>query len=372
MLCTARSHAQTGDTVTFTNGDKLTGKVIKVAGGSLSFHSDILGDITVPLTKVSALATKRTFAAGEKGEHLTRGVVSAKVPVGKIAVENGTFRVTPRGGETQSFPVENLGFLIDEPTFRRALHDESDLLFGWTGSATVGATVVKATNSSQTYTGNVALVRAMPPTAGLPPISRTTLNLTGTYGLAKDPTILSGGHVFQTASITKTDILHGDTEYDRYLSRSLFGLVSASADHNFGNGLQLQQAYGGGAGWSVLRHQNNTLDLKATLQYEQQQFYNNLISGLGTPNENLVGVTLSESWNRTFGHDIKFTQDASVMSAFNVVQAGSAVADAKFLFPLYQQINFTVSSTDNYLGDPPEGFQRNTFQFTTGITYTLK
>jgi hypothetical protein len=367
-----QARAQKEDTVTFANGEKLVGKVTKVTGGTLSFHSDNVGEITVPMKNVVSLETVRPFAAGKKGEKLTRKTVAAKVPDGAIVVEHGTLRVTPANGAAEAFPLQKLDFLIDEPSFQRALREEANPLFGWTGTASLGASVVKSTNSSQTYTGTVGFVRAIPTIAGLPPISKATLNLSGTYGLAKDPTIVAEGDVIQTASISKTSILHGDTEYDRYFNPSIFGLVDASADHNYGNGLELQQTYGGGVGWSVVKLPNNTVNLKATLEYEQQQFYNAIDSGLGTPNENLVGMTLTETWNRTFAHNIKFSQDVSAMAAFNVVQAGSAVVDAKFLFPLYKKLNFSVTSTDNYLGDPPQGYQRNTFQFTTGVTYMLK
>jgi len=37
-----------------------------------------------------------------------------------------------------------------------------------------------------------------------------------------------------------------------------------------------------------------------------------------------------------------------------------------------QEVQFHVASVDNYLGDPPAGFRRNSFQFTTGVTYSLK
>jgi hypothetical protein len=122
-------------------------------------------------------------------------------------------------GEVREFPVKDLRFMLDEPSYRRELHNQSDFLYGWYGTATLGASVVKLTNSAQTYTGTVGLVRAIPTIAGLPAGSKTILNLSGTYGLAKDPEIVSGDNVFQTASLTKTDILHGDLEYDKFLHR---------------------------------------------------------------------------------------------------------------------------------------------------------
>jgi hypothetical protein len=292
--------------------------------------------------------------------------------VGSISLEDRSFRVNVPKPNDKSFPAAQVGSVIDASTFHQELHGESDFLYGWAGSITLGASLADATNSAQTYTGSVALARAIPTIAWLPPMSKTTLNLSGTYGLAENPQIVSRGQIYQSASISKTNILHGDTEYDRYLSPVIFGLVNASADHNFGNGLRLQQAYGAGLGWNLINRPRNNFALKAALQYQQQEFYNGLISGLGTPSVNLIGAAFGESWTRAFAHNIKFNEYVTVTPTFNVTQAYSAVGSASFVFPVYKKLNFTVSSTDNYLGDPPEGFRRNSFQFTTGITYVLK
>lgn len=360
------------DTITFSNGDTLTGKVGKVTYGNVSFHSDELGDLTIPLSKIKAMQTSTVFAAGSKTQRLTRKNLAEQVPEGTVAISGGTLSVKPAQGEVRSFPVKDLSFMLDGPAFQRELHDQADLWYGWYGTATLGASLVKSTNDAQTYTGSVALVRAIPTIAGLPAGSKTILNLSGTYGLATDPEIVSGNDVYQTASISKTNILHGDLEYDKFFTPMFFGLVSGSADHNFGNGLQLQQAFGSGIGWAILRSPQNDLAVRTSLQYEQQQFYNGITSGLGTPTENLVSAAIGETWSRTFPHHIKFNENLTLTPTFNVIKAYSGVAGAGFLFPVYKNLNFSVTTTDNYLGDPPEGFLRNTFQFTTGITYTLR
>jgi hypothetical protein len=365
-------HAETPDTITFVNGDQLTGKLMNVLAGTVTFHSDILGNVSVPLTKVKALHSSRQFAVVGKNQHVNRKKIAAQVPIGTLTLENNKVHLQLPQAEEESFPVSETGSVIDADLFHRELHKAFDPLYGWTGSITLGATLVTATNSAQTYTGSVALVRSIPTSAWLPAVSKTTLNLSATYGLAKDPEIISGGDVFQAASINKTDIKHGDTEYDKYFSQDFFGLVNASADHNFGNGLQLQQAYGAGLGWSLLRAPRNNFDVKASLQYEQQQFYNGLVSGLGTPNVNLVGAALTETWAHTFAHGVKVNEYITLSPTFNVVRAYSAVANANFVFPVYKRLNFTLSSTDNYLGDPAEGFKRNSFQFTAGVTYIFK
>jgi hypothetical protein len=365
-------HAASPDFIVFVNGDQLTGRLIGVVAGTVSFHSDILGDVTIPVAKVKSLHAARQFAVIEKNQHITRKTVGERVPIGSIDLEHDTVHLQSSQAQEKSFPLSQTSSLVDADLFHRELHNEVDPFYGWTGSITLGATLVTATNSAQTYTGAVALVRAIPTTAWLPPKSKTTLNLSATYGLAKDSEIVSGGNEFQAASVSKTDIKHGDAEYDRYFSQDIFGLVNASADHNFGNGLQLQQSYGAGLGWSVFRAPKNILDIKVSLLYEQQEFYNGLTSGLGTPNVNLVGAALGENWAHTFAHGVKINQYITLTPTFNVVRAYSGVANANLVFPVYKKLNFSLSSTDNYLGDPPQGFKRNSFQFTAGITYTLK
>jgi hypothetical protein len=367
-----RAHAQKADTITFTDGEQLAGKLISVLGGNVTFHSDILGNVTVPLEKVKMLNTSHPFAAVEKNQRVTRKTAVEQIPVGSIALKNNSVSVSRSHAEEKSIPESQVASLVDAATFHREIQSESDLLYGWAGSITLGASLVEATNSAQTYTGSVALVRSIPTIAWLPPASKTTLNLSGTYGLAKNPEIISNGEIFQAASTSKTDILHGDTEWDKYLSPAIFGLVNATADHNFGNGLRLQQAYGAGLGWSIIKQPKENFDIKATLLYQQQQFYNGLESGLGTPSVNVIGADFSENWSRTFAHNVKFNEYVTLTPTFNIVRAYSAVGNANFVFPIYKRLNFTLSSTDNYLGDPPEGFRRNSFQFTAGITYVVK
>lgn len=372
FLGASQSYAQTNDTITFSDGEQLTGKLISVLAGTVTFHSEVLGDVTVPLAKVKTLNTTHPFAAVQKDQHVTRKTAVEQIPVGSIALKNNSVSLSPPRGEEKSFPANQIASLLDASTFHREIQSESDFLYGWAGSITLGASLVDATNNAQTYTGAVALTRSIPTIAWLPPASKLTLNLSGSYGLAKSPEIISEGEIFQAPSTSKTNILHGDTEWDKYLSTVIFGLVNASADHNFGNGLQLQQAYGAGLGWSIIKAPKENFDIKATLLYQQQQFYNGVESGLGTPSVNLIGADLNESWSRTFAHNVKFNEYITLTPTFNVVRAYSAVGNANFVFPVYKRLNFTLSSTDNYLGDPPEGFRRNSFQFTAGITYVLK
>jgi hypothetical protein len=67
-----------------------------------------------------------------------------------------------------------------------------------------------------------------------------------------------------------------------------------------------------------------------------------------------------------------FNQAATITPAFNQSNAYSAVASAGLLFPVYKRLGFSVGALDDFLNDPAAGSKKNSFQFTGGVTYTLK
>ena len=71
-------------------------------------------------------------------------------------------------------------------------------------------------------------------------------------------------------------------------------------------------------------------------------------------------------------HGLVFNQGAVITPAFNQTNAYSAVATAGLLFPVYKRFGFSVGALDDFLNDPAAGSKKNSFQFTAGVTYSLK
>src|SRR5271155_701000 len=68
----APSAAPAPDVIMFTNGDQLTGKLLREVAGSVTFHSDIAGDVTVTWDKVKSIHTSQQFAVIQQGQHVNR------------------------------------------------------------------------------------------------------------------------------------------------------------------------------------------------------------------------------------------------------------------------------------------------------------
>jgi hypothetical protein len=349
------------DTLILANGEQLSGTMERGVGDSITFKSDTAGEVTVPLSKVKELNASGGFVILKNGEKVTR---KSKWIAGKITYGDNAITVQGSTGSPETIQVKDIAFIIDETTYKKEVDGNPRPFSGWTGSVTGGASLVQATQYGENFNAGVALVRAVPTVSFLPARTRTTFNLLETYGKLTQPTIPQTTPPTPDA-VAKTSIFHTDFEHDKYVSPRLYGFAGLSYDHNFSQGLNLQQIYGVGIGWTAIMDAKQELDLKGDIHYEKQNFVP------PTTSENLIGSTFAELYHRTLPAKILFNESASYIIGWNDTNAYSAIFVAGLQLPVYKRFAMNVSATDNYLNNPAFGYDKNSFQFTTGITYTL-
>ena len=349
------------DLLIFVNGDQLKGTLIRGVGNEIVFKSEMAGEITVKLDKVKELRSAESFAV------LTKDlpVLQQKIDPGNVVVENGTVTVTGKLDLKQSVPVKDVGYIIDRATYEHELLERPRFYQGFTGTASGGITLVRATQTDSTFTGAVNLVQSLPLVPFLPRVTRTTLNFTESYGKQTQPVIPQTTPATPDL-VTKTNIFHTDLERDHYFSPRFYALAQTAFDHNFSQGLDLQQLYGAGFGTTLLKTAVQQLDLKADVHYEKQQFET------AGSNQNLIGSLLAETYHRNLARKAVFTQGLSLLPAWNNLNAYSANFAVGIALPVFQRFALTVNSTDNFLNNPAVGFRKNSLQLVTGISYTLR
>ncbi len=352
-------HAQAAkpdaDTVVFANGEKLVGHFESFTAGSAKFKSDSLGEITVDLSKVQEMHTAQKYAVIKKGVELARGEHDGKIPHGTLTVRDKNVQVDPGDGKpVETVAVADLENIVDEAGFNKAF-EHPNILQKWGGAVSVGASIVEATQNSVSFDSSISLLRAIPTVAWLPPRNRTIIDFSDTYGKVTQP---------GTPEV-KTSIYHADAERDEYFTTRVYALGSVAFDHNFSQGLDLQQLYGGGIGWSVIHQDKQTLDLKGTVDYKKQQFE------VPAQNQSLITSVFSELYARKFSKGILFNEQLSFSPAWNNTNAYTGYAAVGLTFPVYKGFGFSTNVIDSYLNDPPAGFKKNSVQFSTGLTYAI-
>jgi len=248
LLTVVPARAQTNpapDVIVFTNGDRLTGKLEREVGDSIVFKSDSAGEVTVSASKVKELRSNGQFVVLQKGETVTR---TSRTP-GPVSYANNV--VTVSGAKAETIPVPDISYVMDGATYNKEVLENPTPLQGWNGAITGGATLIRATDYGENFTLGLGLIRATPTVPFLPPRTRSTINVLETYGKLTSPAIPPTTP--PSAAVTKTSIFHADAEHDKYFNSRLYGLVGTSFDHNFAQGLDLQQIYGGGIGYTVIQ-----------------------------------------------------------------------------------------------------------------------
>jgi hypothetical protein len=342
------------DVLILVDGEKLIGHLESADSSSVKFKSDLAGEVSVDWSKVQELHTSDKYAVLRKSQVLNRRSAASSVPQGTVAVADKNIQVTPQAQASQTIPVGDTAHVVDEPSFQQALENPG-FFHDWTGGITAGASLVEATQSSETFTGAVNLLRAIPSVNWLDPVNRTDVNFSASYG-----------KVTQTGTPTvKTSIYHVDAQRDEFFSPRLYTFGQLAYDHNFSQGLNLQQQYGGGIGVVAEKSANEELDLKGSVTYIEQSFE-------AGPGQSLFGSTFSEIYTRKFAKAVVFQQGLAITPAWTNLNAYSANGNASLAVPLYKSLNFSIGVIDSFLNDPPPSFKKNSFQLTTGLTYAIK
>jgi hypothetical protein len=364
------AEAKPTDILIFANGDRLTGKLQSVTAGNVVFNSDMAGTLTISIDKIKELRSGAEFALLKKGDQVGK----TRVPEGSVAVADGNLTLTPSADQPPAVvPAKDVNYLIDRPTFDKQANHQAGFLTGWGGTLTGGANVERSTTTGTTLSAGLSLVRAIPTVPWMLPRNRTTVDVSESYGKLSTPAIPPTTPP-TPASVVLTSIFHADAERDEYFSPRLYALADVSFDHNYGQGLQLQQVYGGGIGYTAIKNDKQELDLKADIHYERQQYITTAVNGTvvnTTPSQDLIGSTFFENYHRTLPRKMVFTETLDVLPAWNEAKAYSANLNAALSLPVFKRLSATVSVADNFLNDPAEFYKKNSFQFITGVTYVL-
>jgi hypothetical protein len=368
LACAVTAYAQAPtapkpdpDTLILIDGERLIGHFVRSTGGNVVFKSDVLGDLIIGWAKVKELHTAQRYVVVGKDVKLTRHTDISGLPKGTVSADAQTVTVEPApGAPPQKIPVANAAFVVDEPTFQHVLFHSPSFFEDWKGSVTGGASIVEATQQSRMFTGGIALIRAVPLEDWLSARNRTIVGFTVSDGFVTQP----------NTPRVKTDIYHAGIERDEYFrGKDLYGFVQATFDHNYSQGLDLQTNVGGGLGYTVINRANETLDFKGSVTYIRQNFQTELNNA---DNTSLLGSNFIETYTRKSAHGILFLQQVTVTPTWTVLEDWSASASGSVSIPVFKRLGFTFAVADNLLNNPPPGFKKNSFQLTTGLTYTLR
>src|SRR3984957_11250711 len=369
----AKKEPEIKEELTLKNGDRLTGQLMYSIGTEIKFKSDLAGEVTVKWENVKELNSRCEFAVVPKDVKDARN--SLLIPQGTIKIGEKSILVSPLAGApaggvakpgvsktvsaaAKEIPTPQIENVVDDATYQKEIHKRIGFKSGWDGHITTGTSMIYSTQNSYLFQVDTALKRSVPTVSWLDPKLRTTINFT-----------LSAGKTTQPGTETAiTNIYHVDAERDEYFSKKGYYLQALSFDHNFSQGLVLQQNYGLGIGSTLFKREDSEFDVTADLHYESQQF--NATANVEQLSLHLIGSTLTEKYTRKWGR-VHFDEKLLADIAWNNANAFSASGTSSVRMDVYKKLAFSVSTIDNFLNNPQVGYKKNSFQFSTGFALSL-
>lgn len=324
------------DQVTLTNGDRITGSVIKKDGATLTVKTELLGEVTMPWTSVASLTSEASL-------HVV--LPAGKDVEGKVTTEGSNLQVQT-GTASASAPlgqVTTIRNAIEQNKYERLLHPSwLDL---WAGYADLGFALARG--NAQTTTLTTAFVA-----------NRAT---------STDKTSLFFNQIYSTATInganaSTADAARGGISYSHDITGRLFYNLQNVDEYDNFQGLNFRFTGGGGLGFHAINTNRTILDLLFGGDYAHEEFVT-LTRNLGEINGGddfaykLSGVTSLTQSFRIF--------DAPVSGQYRVnFDVGASTTIRKWL-------SWQVTASDRYLSSPIFGRRSNDVLLTTGVRATF-
>ena len=346
LVCLA--NVSRADVVTLKNGDRVTGTLITVKGGTLQLKSDIMGAVSIPMDKVASYSVTKPVALITKGKEPIQGTVEMK-PSGEWAVTED--------GKTRIIPAANVDTIMPATDYQKLVVVAPRFWQAWKGSASLGESIQRGNQDTNTIATTITATRERPAAPIFQAHSRTNFGATA---------LLS--HANETVGDTSTSItshtVSGNLREDYLFTPNNFVFGMAQVDHISTEGLYMRQTYGGGFGKDVLKNSKTTFSLIGGLTFQHQKFINGTFDQSA---DGLFGEKLGEQFTKRIrlDHNLNFYP--------NFTQGGEYRFDTttSLSIKLLGRLNFNTNLIDLYLSNPPMGSQKNNVTFSTGIGYSF-
>jgi putative salt-induced outer membrane protein YdiY len=225
----------TADEIFFKNGDRLTGQILRLEGGKLTFKSNYAGEITVNASDLESFKSEQPLDVRLEDGRAVRAKIT-DAPRGEVTV-------APETPQSQTLPLARV----------RAINPKE----GWSGSVLAGLIVTRGNANTDNANAefNVEKRRL---------VDRFTAGGAYLYGRQRDPNT--------GLKTTTADNWNLRGKYDYFFSPRLYAYGNAKAEKDNIAHLDLRLTPGGGVGFQIVDRPDFRASAEAGLTYVYEKF----------------------------------------------------------------------------------------------------
>jgi len=318
------------DQVVLKNGDVITGTVIQKDGAKLTFHSEFLGDVSIPWTAIKSL---------QSDQELTVVLPGGESVKGKIATTDETLQVAGKSAPLSG--VAAIRNAAEQEKWQKLQHPSLTEL--WAGNFDFGLALARGNARTETLTTAFNAARV------------TTKDKIGLYFNQLYGQALANG-VYSTIASS----MRGGWSNNRNFKSRAFVTGFNDYEHDRFQSLDLRAVFGGGLGWTAVKNDKSNLAVQAGADYEHEAF---------TPNISRNSAELN------FGDDYlyKLSAATSVTQSFRMFPNLSDTGQYRINFDLTavtaikKWLGWHLTFSDRFLSNPLFGRLRNDVILSTGL-----
>ena len=330
--------ALAADHVLLTNGDSLTGTIVKKDGDTLTFKSDLLGVVSMPWKAVKSITSESEVSVVLPGGETVKGKLSTAGDQLQVAAAPAP-KTAPLAAITA---VRDAG---EQHNFERLLHP--GMLELWSGNFDIG--FATATGNARSENLTTAF------TAGRSTRSdKITLYFNQVYSTARANNVTS----------TIASAVRGGWKYNRNLSRRMFLSTFNDYEHDRFQNLSIRFVAGGGAGFKAVKTERTQLDFDAGVDYQRENFMNSV-------NRNSAEANYGDNLLFKVSKVTQITQSARMFTNLTDTGAYRVNFDLGTTTVLKKWLGWHLTVSDRFLSNPVQGRQRNDLLISTGFRLTF-
>lgn len=235
ILIATINFSSLADVITLNNGDRITGTIKNKLGNKVLFKSDYLGEVNIPWSEISSLASDKEIRV-QLGERVVTGKpIKSSDGTLKLAAENELF-------ETKAIPLTEVT-AINPP-----IHDGKVKL---RGTANMGGAVYDGNTDRKSLHVDAELIaRSL----------NNRITLGGAYNYGED----TGNESTNNAIVY--------SKYDHFFTKKWYGYANTTFETDKFQDLKLRSSLGGGMGYQFLENERTQLSLEGGVSYVNEDF----------------------------------------------------------------------------------------------------
>ena len=331
------------DQVIMTNGDRLTGKIVKKDGDSVVIQTESAGTVRIKWSAVAEIISD---------EPLTLTLEDGKVVHGKF--ETDADQVKIKVAEAENVTVEKKAIKavrtsedLKKYEIEQKRIEESKLTDFWSGTVDVGFSLSSGNSDTRTFTG------------GLRGVRETPRNKFTVYANALQIKDTSNGSRKTTAQSIWTG-----ARYDLDINRKWFAFGSGDFEYNKPQKLDLRAVLGGGMGYHAVRKDRLNLDFTLGVTNNYENFSTSV-------ERNSAELLLGQEMKLKLNSRVRLTERAVLYPNISRMGDVRALFDASLQTDINNWLGWHLTLGNRFNSRPIDLTERNDFRLSTGIRFSF-